>query len=223
LLRLVRVIRHSALFVPLLVLLIPTVVGAQSAAPRFAGTVLVGAAPAPVGAVQEAWVQGIEETRCARVTLAEAGVYRIDVPRDTAACGIDGAPVIFRLDGRRATPDGVLVLGGAATVNLTFSYEPPAPPAPPVPGSFALAVLDDFPGWVHLTWDDASQLETRFELERWQSAGDAWRITTFTLGANLQEALDQLGQQGGRVFYRLRACRDLTCSPWTEFIGDLAP
>jgi hypothetical protein len=197
--------------------------GPPGPAARFSGTVMVGAAPAPVGAMLEAWVQGVQETRCARISLAEAGVYRIDVPSDTPGCGIAGAPVIFRLDGRRATPDGVLVPGQAATLNLTVSDVPPAPPAPPVPVEFAVATVDEFPGWVYLTWGDTSQLETRFELERWQPAGDEWRITSFTLQANAQEALDQLGRETGRVYYRLRACRDLTCSPWTDFVGVLVP
>ena len=190
---------------------------------EFSGTVMVGAAPAPVGAMLEAWVQGVQETRCARISLAESGVYRIDVPNDTPGCGIEGAPVIFRLDGRRATPDGVLVPGQAATLNLTVSDTPPAPPSPPLPVDFAVAPLDEFPGWVYLTWQDTSQLETRFELERWQQAGDEWRITSFTLQANFQDALDQLSRDAGRVYYRLRACRDLTCSPWTDFVDVFVP
>jgi hypothetical protein len=184
---------------------------------------MVGAAPAPVGAVLEAWVLAIEERRCARVALTEAGVYRIDVPRDAPGCGIEGAPVIFRLDGRRATPEGVFISGGSATIDLVISDEPPAPPAPPTPAGFALATSAASPGWVYLSWTDRSQLETRFELERWQSAGADWRITSFTLRANLEEALDQPGPDSGRVFYRLRACRDLTCSPWSDFVDALVP
>lgn len=184
---------------------------------RFSGSVMVGAAPAPVGAVLEAWVQGIQETRCAGIVLVDPGRYSIEVPRDRPGCGIEGAPVIFRLDGRRATPEGVFASGRAVVLNLQVSDVPPPPPPPPIPASFAAAVFADYPGWVYLAWVDTSQLETRFELERWQPAGTDWRVTTFTLGANVDEALDQPG--AGTVYYRLRACRDLVCSAWTDFIS----
>ena len=100
---------------------------------------------------------------------------------------------------------------------------PGAPPPPPVPPNFALSVYtDDYAGWVYLVWDDRSQLETRFELERWRPSGDEWDVHAFRLRANTSEALDVPGPGAGFIAYRLRACRDDGCSLWTGFItGDV--
>lgn len=193
---------------------------------RFSGTIFVGAAPAPVGAVVEAWVLRAEEVPCGRAVLAEAGLYRISVASSATreGCGEAGAPVIFRLDGRRTTPDGVFPAEGVATLNLLVGTDPP-PPAPPLPRNFALSAFDgDSAGFIYLVWDDRSQLETRFELERWVNRdGVNRREATFTIAANTEEAYDYPGPDAGALSYRLRACRDLVCSAWTEFIHVTVP
>lgn len=190
-------------------------------AARFSGTVFVGAAPAPVGAVLEAWVLRTEEVRCGRAVLTEAGLYRVSVASDAAVagCGVEGAPVIFRLDGRRTAPDGVFPPEGTATVNLQVSADPP-PPAPPMPANFALSTFEgDSAGFVYLVWDDRSQIETRFELERWVNRdGEDRRDATFIITANTEEAYDYPGPGAGALSYRIRACRELVCSAWTDFI-----
>jgi hypothetical protein len=101
---------------------------------------------------------------------------------------------------------------------------PDAPPLPPVPANFALsAYTDEYAGWVYLAWDDRSQLETRFDLERWQPRGEGWDVRAFTLRANTVEALDVPGPGAGFIAYRLRACRHDGCSPWTAFITATIP
>ena len=108
---------------------------------------------------------------------------------------------------------------------LAFAQPVPgAPPPPPVPQNFALSVYtDEYAGWVYLAWDDRSQLETRFELERWRPGGEAWEVRDFTLRANTSEALDVPGPGAGFIAYRLRACRDDGCSSWTDFITAVVP
>lgn len=70
------------------------------------------------------------------------------------------------------------------------------------------------PSRVALSWTDASANETSFEIERRIGAGGAWTARV-ALEAEATGFVDDGLAAGTDYGYRIRACNDVGCSPWT--------
>lgn len=94
------------------------------------------------------------------------------------------------------------VEGSAATLNI-----PPTAPA-------ALTAISNSPTKISLSWTDASNNETSFEIERSLSAGSGFALVT-TTAANVTAWADTGLTENTLYFYRVKAINDAGSSPYS--------
>ncbi|MEK9509700.1 Ig-like domain-containing protein [Gemmatimonadota bacterium Y43] len=137
-------------------------------------------------------------------------------PPEIVTRGVSGLP-----PGERIYFRAVATNPAGTTEGEILSFE--TPPVPAAPSGLSAA----FAGGVQLAWDDNSSDESYFEIERdviSESAGspsldEGGPARVFealgTTGANVTEFYDA-SPGFGELHYRVRACNDDGCSPWSD-------
>ena len=99
------------------------------------GTVRVNGQIPPDGTQVTAWIGGVRYASTATYTWGSSiGYYSIDVPGDLDETpdikegGREGETVVFKVDGRTASPTGTWTSGDDPVINLTVTIPPTATP-----------------------------------------------------------------------------------------------
>jgi hypothetical protein len=106
-----------------------------------------------------------------------------------------------------------LVMDGNKTVTAVFVQPPPTPPNAPS----RLTAKAIGAGQARLSWQDNSDNETGFRIERQKKSGKNWiNTTTFTVGTNVTTFTDTPG--AGQFRYRVQAYNGAGNSAWTAYV-----
>ncbi|MBI5864629.1 MAG: fibronectin type III domain-containing protein [Planctomycetes bacterium] len=106
-----------------------------------------------------------------------------------------------------------LVMNSHKTVTAFFVQPPPTPPNAPS----NLNVTNLGGGQARLNWQDNSNNEDGFRIERQKRSGGRWNASgTFTVGANVTTATDTPG--AGQYRYRVQAYNASGNSAWTGYV-----
>jgi len=122
------------------------------------------------------------------------------------------------------TVSGGIIDAEAALAGTSSSPEPEPAPAPGIspvmPGNMQTSV-DSVTGVVILTWNDNSDNESGFEVQRQKQHknGNRWVGTTMigTVGSDITSMSDAPGD--GKFHYRLRAFNTAGSSSWTGWVN----
>lgn len=108
--------------------------------------------------------------------------------------------------------------GGSSAYSSVASAATPSS-RPDAPADLSAALLTQNELKVHLSWQDHSGNETRFELGRSQDGGQSWAQLAPALAANTTEYVDASISADKLYFYRVRACGGYDCSDWSAATG----
>jgi subtilisin family serine protease len=128
---------------------------------------------------------------------------------------------VASLDGKTKTGgviNALAALGGGTTP--TVPSPPPASDTPPAAPSGLQATVDQTIGLVTLNWNDESDNETGFQVQRekYNSKRRKWAGTRLltSVGADVTQATDSPGD--GDFRYQARAYNDAGSSAWTDWV-----
>ena len=112
--------------------LAPSQLSAQPALPHlFYGTLYADGAPAPVGTVVEAKVNGVVR---GTITTTEVGIYATFTFNPLLVQGVaNGATIVFYANGAECSPTAIFQAGSHTELNLTVTGPPPTPSPTPTP------------------------------------------------------------------------------------------
>jgi hypothetical protein len=95
----------------------------------FYGTIKVAGVKAPVGAKVSAWVNGVQYAYSTTIDYLGDTVYSLDVPGDDLSTpaiegGVDGNPIVYKVNGQLADETGVWHSGTNVSLNLNVAKQP---------------------------------------------------------------------------------------------------